>query len=138
MFDQNDAQPLEQGTTPENNSNENNNNMASLLEQEGLHYEGYVDIFDAGPVLQARLDALRAVRDSRLFSAEIATTEIAASAQPMLVASTSLAEFCVTVQTAAIADARLPLALQTLQLIGCELGDPVRALPLNPNKSFHA
>ncbi|HEX7567367.1 MAG TPA: S1 RNA-binding domain-containing protein [Anaerolineaceae bacterium] len=36
MFDQNDAQQLEQGATPENNSNENNNNMASLLEQEGL------------------------------------------------------------------------------------------------------
>jgi small subunit ribosomal protein S1 len=35
MFDQNDAK-LEQGTTPETNSNENNNNMASLLEQEGL------------------------------------------------------------------------------------------------------
>jgi small subunit ribosomal protein S1 len=35
MFDQNDTQ-LGQGTTPENNSNENNNNMASLLEQEGL------------------------------------------------------------------------------------------------------
>ena len=35
MFDQTDAQ-LEQGATPENNSNENNNNMASLLEQEGL------------------------------------------------------------------------------------------------------
>ena len=35
MFDQNDPQ-LGQGATPENNSNENNNNMASLLEQEGL------------------------------------------------------------------------------------------------------
>ena len=35
MFDQNDAK-LEQGATPETNSNENNNNMASLLEQEGL------------------------------------------------------------------------------------------------------
>ncbi|MBV5323789.1 MAG: arginine N-succinyltransferase, partial [Rhodospirillaceae bacterium] len=26
-----------------------------LLEQEGLYFEGYVDIFDAGPVLQARV-----------------------------------------------------------------------------------
>lgn len=34
-MEQNDAQ-LEQGATPENNQNENHNNMASLLEQEGL------------------------------------------------------------------------------------------------------
>jgi arginine N-succinyltransferase len=31
-----------------------------LLEQEGLRYGGYVDIFDGGPVLQARVDQLRA------------------------------------------------------------------------------
>jgi arginine N-succinyltransferase len=37
-----------------------------LLEQEGMHYEGYVDIFDAGPVLQGRVSELRAVRDSVL------------------------------------------------------------------------
>jgi small subunit ribosomal protein S1 len=37
-MDQNDAQ-LEQGATPENNSNNENHNMASLLEQEGLGIE---------------------------------------------------------------------------------------------------
>jgi len=37
-----------------------------LLEQEGMHYEGYVDIFDAGPVLQGRVKELRSVRDSVL------------------------------------------------------------------------
>jgi arginine N-succinyltransferase len=37
-----------------------------MLEQEGMYFEGYVDIFDAGPVLQARVRELRAVRDSRL------------------------------------------------------------------------
>jgi arginine/ornithine succinyltransferase subunit-like protein len=41
-----------------------------LLEQEGMHYEGYVDIFDAGPVLQGRVAELRAVRDSVLTVAE--------------------------------------------------------------------
>jgi arginine N-succinyltransferase len=41
-----------------------------LLEQEGMHYEGYVDIFDAGPVLQGRVSELRAVRDSVLTVAD--------------------------------------------------------------------
>jgi arginine N-succinyltransferase len=47
-----------------------------LLEQEGMHYEGYVDIFDAGPVLQARVSELRALRDSELngrFSCDLCT-----------------------------------------------------------------
>jgi arginine N-succinyltransferase len=33
-----------------------------LLEQEGMHYEGYVDIFDAGPVLQASRISLSSLR----------------------------------------------------------------------------
>ena len=37
-----------------------------MLEQEGMHFEGYVDIFDAGPVLQARVSELRAMRQSEL------------------------------------------------------------------------
>jgi hypothetical protein len=41
-----------------------------LLEQEGMHYEGYVDIFDAGPVLQGRVSELRALRDSVLHVAD--------------------------------------------------------------------
>ena len=37
----------------------------SMLEQEGFRYEGYVDIFDAGPTLECFRDDIRAVRRSR-------------------------------------------------------------------------
>src|SRR5574341_272999 len=37
-----------------------------LLEQEGLLYEGFVDIFDAGPVLQGHIKQLRITRESVL------------------------------------------------------------------------
>jgi arginine N-succinyltransferase len=36
-----------------------------LLEAEGFRNDGYVDLFDAGPTLQADVAALRAVRESR-------------------------------------------------------------------------
>lgn len=36
-----------------------------MLLEEGFHDEGYVDIFDGGPTLCARIDDLRAVRDGR-------------------------------------------------------------------------
>ena len=42
-----------------------------LLEQEGFRYENYVDIFDGGPSLEARVQDIRAVRDSRLCLANI-------------------------------------------------------------------
>ena len=38
---------------------------ARVLESEGLRYQGYVDIFDAGPTLEAEVKNLRAVKDSR-------------------------------------------------------------------------
>ena len=42
-----------------------------LLESEGFRYTGYVDIFDAGPLLESRVQDIRAVRDSRLYKARI-------------------------------------------------------------------
>lgn len=35
-----------------------------MLEQEGLLFDGYIDIFDGGPVLEARKAALRVMRES--------------------------------------------------------------------------
>lgn len=43
-----------------------------LLESEGFHYTGYVDIFDAGPLLEARVKDVRSVRDSRQYKVIIA------------------------------------------------------------------
>ena len=39
-----------------------------MLEQEGFRYEGYVDIFDAGPTLEAFRDTIDAVRRSRVIA----------------------------------------------------------------------
>lgn len=46
-----------------------------LLEWEGFHYRRHVDIFDAGPCLQARLKNIRAIRDAKVSQiAEIVKT----------------------------------------------------------------
>ena len=37
----------------------------AMLEAEGFVYDGYVDIFDAGPTLHARIDHLRSIVESR-------------------------------------------------------------------------
>jgi len=38
-----------------------------LLEMEGFAYDGYVDIFDAGPTLSVRTDAIQTISQSRLI-----------------------------------------------------------------------
>jgi arginine N-succinyltransferase len=43
-----------------------------MLEEEGFRYDGYVDLFDAGPTLQCPVDALRTIRNVRTASVRMA------------------------------------------------------------------
>jgi len=43
----------------------------NILESEGMRYEGYVDIFDAGPTLEAYTKDLRIVKKSQLYNVAI-------------------------------------------------------------------
>ena len=109
-----------------------------LLEQEGMHYEGYVDIFDAGPVLQGRVSELRAVRDSVL-----ATTVVAdgvpehQESEHMLVSNTRLDDFRMILTRAVAGATRIALTAQELAQLHCEAGDEVRTLTLITRKSAH-
>ena len=114
-----------------------------LLEQEGLHFEGYIDIFDAGPVLQARVSELRAMRDSTL--AMIDTTpglasagEAGADAELFLISNTVLQDFRMTVSKASPVNGKIALAQDEQQLLHCHPGAAVRSLSLNVRKNPHA
>ena len=43
----------------------------AMLEQEGFRYEGYVDIFDAGPTLECFRDNIHAVRQSQVLPVQL-------------------------------------------------------------------
>ena len=47
-----------------------------LLESEGFHYTDYVDIFDAGPLLEAQVKDLRIVRDNRQYKVKVVASNI--------------------------------------------------------------
>jgi arginine N-succinyltransferase len=106
-----------------------------LLEHEGMHFEGYVDIFDAGPVLQGRVAELRAVRDSVLAVAEEGAARGGTDCQ--LVANTSLSDFRMVLTRAAPAGTRVTLSAQELALLNCRPGDPIRTLSLNVRKNLN-
>ena len=121
-----------------------------LLEQEGMYYEGYVDIFDAGPVLQGRVSELRAVRDSVLAVAAeglpaIDTGESAADApqdsagdtEHMLVSNTRLDDFRMILTRAVPGANSVVLSPDELALLRIDAGDNVRTLTLNTRKNTH-
>lgn len=63
----------------------------AMLMKEGFRYDGYVDVFDAGPQVVAPLSKIRTVEDSR--TARLMIGKPGAAAQEMLVANGRLADF---------------------------------------------
>jgi arginine N-succinyltransferase len=61
-----------------------------LLQAEGFRYEGYVDLFDAGPTLQVARRDIRTVRKSR--RAEVRGVH-PVSSDPVMICNTRLADF---------------------------------------------
>jgi arginine N-succinyltransferase len=106
-----------------------------LLEQEGMHFEGYIDIFDAGPVLQGRVAELRAVRDSVVAAADEGNSE--GETDYVLVSNTDLSDFRMVLAQSNPGAARVALSAQELSLLHCQAGDPVRTLSLNVRKNVN-
>ncbi|RXZ38752.1 arginine N-succinyltransferase [Oxalobacteraceae bacterium CAVE-383] len=125
-----------------------------MLEQEGMYFEGYVDIFDAGPVLQARVRELRTVRESRLAQIAAPSSAFASAAAPatapdagaaLLISNTVLSRFRVIAGAPHFSAASLPsssssasssasssllLAPADQALLECGPGDAVRCVAL--------
>ena len=106
-----------------------------LLEQEGMHFEGYVDIFDAGPVLQGRVSELRAMRESTLALVEAG--EASPDTEPLLVSNTVLKDFRMIVTHANPVAGKIALSPSELELLHCQSGDSIRTLPLSVRKNVH-
>ncbi len=107
-----------------------------LLEQEGLYYEGFVDIFDAGPVLQARVNELRSVRTSELVEVvDVAEAGAGTSApQATLVANTDIQNYRIIVSDIAAEHSQLQLTQEQQQALHCVPHAPVRTMSLNIKK----
>ena len=107
-----------------------------LLEQEGFRYEGYVDIFDAGPTLECFRDDIHAVRQSRLLTVEIGDADPLPDSLPdsvaWLVANRRFAGFRAILARAPARVDRFPLLPYAAARLGVGDGDTVRAVPLAP------
>jgi arginine N-succinyltransferase len=108
----------------------------AMLEQEGFRYEGYVDIFDAGPTVECFRDDIHAVRQSQVLPVTLEEEDPVPDSLTddvlWLVASRSLQDFRVLVVAAPARADRFPLKPYAAATLGVAEGDTVRAVPLAP------
>jgi arginine N-succinyltransferase len=104
----------------------------SLLEAEGFRYEGYVDIFDAGPTVEAYRDNIRVVRESRILQ-WTERVEAAPADEPWwLVSNRRLKDFRCVVIRAGKRARPLPLPREAIEALRLQLGETVRGCLLVP------
>jgi arginine N-succinyltransferase len=108
----------------------------TMLEQEGFRYEGYVDIFDAGPTVECFRDDIHAVRQSQVLPVTLEEEDPVPDSLTddilWLVANRHLTDFRVLVTTAPARADRFPLKAYAASTLRVDEGDTVRAVPLAP------
>jgi arginine N-succinyltransferase len=107
----------------------------AMLESEGFRYEGYIDIFDAGPTLECFRDNIRAVRQSRTLPVRIgeddATPDGPSGDILWLISSRSFERFRAMLAPAPARISEFPLLPHAAKALGARDGDTVRAVPLS-------
>ncbi len=95
----------------------------NLLKAEGFRYEGYVDLFDAGPTMQADRQNIRSVRKSHRAKV-MAIEEF--SGDTFIICNTRLADFMVTRGSLKLQGDGVVITPQIAKALNIKKGDAVR------------
>jgi arginine N-succinyltransferase len=108
----------------------------AMLEQEGFRYEGYVDIFDAGPTLECFRDDILALRHAQVLPVALDEDDPVPDSLTddvlWLVANRRFEMFRAILTSAPARVARFPLPAYAAVALGVREGDEVRAVPVSP------
>ncbi|MEH6444125.1 MAG: arginine N-succinyltransferase [Oceanospirillaceae bacterium] len=118
-------------------THENTIPARKLLEREGMRFAGYIDIFDAGPTLEANVEDIRAIKDSRYVKVKIAENDDDSCADDSLFLISSL-EFenfrCVMSAVQDMTNNLITISSATAQALNISNGSTVRIVPLTAHK----
>ncbi|MBY4675379.1 arginine N-succinyltransferase [Marinobacterium arenosum] len=107
-----------------------------LLENEGMRYTGYIDIFDGGPTLEARLNDIRAIQDSRYVKIHIDST-LEPEGELYLVSTTGFTDFrCCMTPLTAVGNHVVTLPAKVAEALNITEGSTVRVVPLSSGRRF--
>ncbi|CAM3675269.1 arginine N-succinyltransferase [Halomonas sp. FME1] len=100
-----------------------------MLNKEGLRWEGYIDIFDGGPTVEAYIDDVRAVRNSRLCQVDVSSGAPQESVSRWLASTIQMRNFTASwIGRAPTHDNIIVLSEQEARRLGVTTGDFVRLL----------
>jgi len=105
----------------------------AMLKAEGFSYQGYVDIFDAGPAIEAPTEKIRAIADSQTLVLAIGTP--GDDAEPFLIHNRKREECRITAAPARLAAGSLVVDAQTAKRLRLSAGASVRAVPLSGKRN---
>ncbi|NVK24373.1 MAG: arginine N-succinyltransferase [Gammaproteobacteria bacterium] len=116
---------------------ENTKPALGLLRKEGFEYKGYVDLFDAGPTVEARLKNIKSIRESFVAHVEIvAASELSKNdGHSYAISNTSIKNFRATVSSEVIVhktmiteNSRISISHQLADALMVNKGDLLRVL----------
>lgn len=96
----------------------------NLLEREGFRHQGYIDVFDAGPTMQAERAAIRTVRKSR--RATVTGIRQPVSSTQYMISSTSLPDFRIVYTKAEEDKDGIIISQEAAEALKLKKGDPLR------------
>lgn len=104
----------------------------AMLKKEGFNFNGFVDIFDGGPVVEAFVDSIRAVRESSIRQVMIAKRPPDDEESTFhLVSNCALEGFrAVLVPSKGVAFDTISISSEAAEGLNVRMGDPVRVIPL--------
>lgn len=97
-----------------------------MLNNEGLRWNGHVDIFDAAPSVDTKIDDMTSIKNSHQAEL-IGISEYEGDDQAM-VANSDIDSFITGLSTISVEKGGVKLPRQTIKMLGLELGDSVRYL----------
>ncbi len=100
-----------------------------ILESEGMRYEGYVDIFDAGPTLEAYTEDLRIVKQSLLRTVSINQSELQGE-RMFLMGNESYQNFRAIIDCPEVDSTHIYLTQTHADALSVINGDQLRVVPL--------
>lgn len=99
-----------------------------VLEQEGFRYQGYIDIFDGGPTVEAPLGDIRTIRRSRLHGVGLMSGN--SDGAPHLIATPALSNFRCALAAMTPVNGTVALPIHIAETLGTHENHMVRIATL--------
>lgn len=105
-----------------------------MLEKEGFRYDGYVDVFDAGPVVHCRREHIQSVRDAQTYTVKI-NDDIADTEQRYLISNRRIEKYRIIVQPANLINNIAEITAESAEILNVTDGDNINLIAMMEKKS---